>query len=81
MKLYVVVTEYNCYDCAGDQMYFQHVLGVCTSKESAKKCLDNAYEKLHNKRHPWTRWNIYEVNADSLDFESFDFEHRHDPIR
>ena len=49
MKLYVAVTKYECYDCAGDRMYFQRVLGVFTTIKNAKEGLDNAYEKLHEE--------------------------------
>ena len=80
MKLYVAVTKYECYDCAGDRMYFQRVLGVFTSIKNAREGLDNAYEKLHEELHPWTRWCVYEVSADDFNFKSFDFENRYNKV-
>lgn len=80
MKLYIAITKYECYDISGERMYFQRVLGVFTTLQKAKEGLDNAYEKLHEDLHPWVRWHVFEVEADSLDVKSFYFKNRVDSV-
>ena len=80
MELYVAVTEYECYDCAGDRMYFLNLLGIGTTQTKAKEILNNAYDKLKDEKHPWTKWRVYKVEADSLDLKSFDIKNRRDVV-